>query len=91
MPAIARQLPVAGSSVLNSAFSQIRRVFGAIVDRREQGRERSSLARLDDRLLADIGLTREQQAETCSPSFVALIMAGGCLPTRNRIVRSQNW
>jgi len=91
MPAIARQLPFAGSPSLNSAFSQTRRVFAIIADWRAQARQRRSLARLDDRLLADIGLTRERQAETCSPSFLALIIAGGCLPTRNRIARSQNW
>lgn len=90
MPAIARQLPFAGSSSLNSAFSQIGRVFTIIAHRREQARERHSLARLDDRLLADIGLTCERQVDTCSPSLLALIMAGGSSPTRNRIARSRN-
>lgn len=33
-----------------------------------RSRERQALARLDDRLLADIGLTREQaQEESCKP------------------------
>jgi uncharacterized protein YjiS (DUF1127 family) len=90
MPAIARQLPFAGSSSLNSAFCQIRRVFRSIVDWRAQARERRSLARLDDRLLADIGLTHERQVETCSPSLLALIMAGGGSPTRNRIMYPRN-
>jgi uncharacterized protein YjiS (DUF1127 family) len=90
MPAIARQLPFAGSSSLNSASSQIRRIFRIIADWQAQSRGRHNLARLDDRLLADIGLTRERQAETCSPSLLALIMAGGGSPARNRIAHSQN-
>ncbi len=36
---------------------------------RSRARQRQSLARLDDRLLADIGLTREMQMVECSKLF----------------------
>ncbi len=36
---------------------------------RSQGRELDALSRLDDRLLADIGLTREHQILACSKLF----------------------
>jgi uncharacterized protein YjiS (DUF1127 family) len=36
---------------------------------RSRARQRQALARLDDRLLADIGLTREAQMVECSKLF----------------------
>jgi uncharacterized protein YjiS (DUF1127 family) len=36
---------------------------------RSHARQREALARLDDRLLADIGLTREMQMVECSKLF----------------------
>ena len=36
---------------------------------RSRARQRKALARLDDRLLADIGLTREAQMVECSKLF----------------------
>ena len=36
---------------------------------RSRARQREALARLDDRLLADIGLTREAQMVECSKLF----------------------
>ncbi len=36
---------------------------------RSRARQREALARLDDRLLADIGLTREAQIVECSKLF----------------------
>ncbi len=36
---------------------------------RSRARQRKALARLDDRLLADIGLTREAQIVECSKLF----------------------
>jgi len=38
--------------------------------RRSRTRQLDALSRLDDRLLADIGLTREQQIVACSKLFL---------------------
>jgi uncharacterized protein YjiS (DUF1127 family) len=37
--------------------------------RRSRARQQQALARLDDRLLADVGLTREAQMVECSKLF----------------------
>ena len=74
MPAIARRLPLSSAVSLTSVRSQFHRVHAIIVELQARARERRSLAQLDDRLLADIGLTREQQVEECSKSFWSLLM-----------------
>jgi uncharacterized protein YjiS (DUF1127 family) len=91
MPAIARRLPLAGSSPLISVFRQIHRVIAIVADWHARARECRSLAWSDDRLLADIGLSREQQAEKCSISFWEVMLASNFPMKRNRINRSQNW
>ncbi len=46
-----------------------RRACEQAVARRSRSRQLEALARLDDRLLADIGLTREAQMVECSKLF----------------------
>ena len=46
-----------------------RRVRALMATWRSRARQRQALARLDDRLLADIGLTREAQMVECSKLF----------------------
>jgi uncharacterized protein YjiS (DUF1127 family) len=91
----ARRLPLAGavssSAVSSSAvFSQFHRVYVIIADWRARADEHRSLARLDDRLLADIGLSREQQAAECARFFWAVMMADDCATTRKRIGYPRN-
>jgi uncharacterized protein YjiS (DUF1127 family) len=45
------------------------RVRALIATWRSRARQREALARLDDRLLADIGLTPEAQTVECSKLF----------------------
>lgn len=51
------------------AAHRCRHAFAVLGDWRERERQRHSLARLDDRLLADIGLRREQQDRECTKPF----------------------
>ncbi len=46
-----------------------RRARALVAAWRARARQRQALARLDDRLLADIGLTREVQMVECSKLF----------------------
>lgn len=46
-----------------------RRARQQAATRRSRRRQLDALSRLDDRLLADIGLTREQQMSACSNQF----------------------
>ncbi len=46
-----------------------RRVHALVARWRSHARQRQALARLDDRLLADIGLTRDAQMVECSKLF----------------------
>jgi uncharacterized protein YjiS (DUF1127 family) len=46
-----------------------RQAHALVATRRSRARQRQALARLDDRLLADIGLTREAQMMECSKLF----------------------
>ena len=50
----------------NKAMRLGGRVRALIATWRSRARQREALARLDDRLLADIGLTREAQMVECS-------------------------
>lgn len=45
------------------------RALMAVAAWRSRAQQRKSLARLDDHLLADIGITREAQMVECSKSF----------------------
>ena len=53
----------------NKAMRLGRRACALMANWRSRARQRQALARLDDRLLADIGLTREAQMVECSKLF----------------------
>jgi uncharacterized protein YjiS (DUF1127 family) len=91
VPALARRQPLTNIISLGSVFSRFCRFCSGFVDWQAQADERRSLARLDDRLLADIRLTREQQADACARSFLYFVNTGGHTTTRNRIVYVQIW
>jgi uncharacterized protein YjiS (DUF1127 family) len=92
MSAIVDHLPRAGGISWDHALRQCRRLFALIGDWQERNRQLRSLARLDDRLLADIGATREQQSRECAKTFW-LSLGGDLLVSpaliQNRIVPSQ--
>jgi uncharacterized protein YjiS (DUF1127 family) len=67
MSAIVGRLPRVGGISGDHVLRQFRRIWALIADWRT--RQLGSLARLDDRLLADIGLTREQQSREYSKTF----------------------
>jgi uncharacterized protein YjiS (DUF1127 family) len=54
---------------LKKAMRLCRRARALVATWRSRARQREALARLDDRLLADIGLTREAQIVECSKLF----------------------
>jgi uncharacterized protein YjiS (DUF1127 family) len=54
---------------LKKAMRLCRRARAQVATWRSHARQREALARLDDRLLADIGLTREAQMVECSKLF----------------------
>jgi uncharacterized protein YjiS (DUF1127 family) len=53
----------------NKVMRLCRRARELVAAWRSRARQREALARLDDRLLADIGLTREEQMMECSNLF----------------------
>jgi uncharacterized protein YjiS (DUF1127 family) len=53
----------------HKAMRLCRRARALAATWRSRARQRQALARLDDRLLADIGLTREAQIVECSKLF----------------------
>jgi len=53
----------------NKVTSLCRQARALVAVWRSRARQREALARLDDRLLADIGLTREAQMVECSKLF----------------------
>ena len=53
----------------NRAMRLYRRARVLVATGRSHARQRQALARLDDRLLADVGLTREAQMVECSKLF----------------------
>jgi uncharacterized protein YjiS (DUF1127 family) len=69
MPAIVDRLPRASGISLDQAVKGCRHFFALIGEWRERERQWQSLVRLDDHLLADIGLTREQQSREYLKSF----------------------
>jgi uncharacterized protein YjiS (DUF1127 family) len=91
MSAIARRLPRVHTASLASVLLWCRRVYDTLAEWQALATERADLAQLDDRLLADIGLTRRQQALECMKSPWGIILMGNHLPIRNRIDRTQNW
>jgi uncharacterized protein YjiS (DUF1127 family) len=54
---------------LKKAMRLYRQARALVTAWRSLARQREALARLDDRLLADIGLTREAQMVECSKLF----------------------
>ena len=73
MHAIAGFRPRAGGVSWNRARRGVQRFLARIADWQERERERHSFARLDDRLLADIGLSREQQSRECTMTFWGIV------------------
>ncbi len=57
----------------NRALRRVPEFFVRISEWQQQKRQQYSLARLDDHLLADIGLSREQQSRECSTAFWDLV------------------
>jgi uncharacterized protein YjiS (DUF1127 family) len=53
----------------NKVMRRCRQASELMATWRSRARQRQALARLDDRLLADIGLTREVQMVECSKLF----------------------
>jgi uncharacterized protein YjiS (DUF1127 family) len=91
MSAIARRLPRVGMLSSASVLRWCRRVYDAHSEWQTLARERESLAQLDDRLLTDIGLTREQQLLECSKLLWGISIASDRSPIRNCIDPNQNW
>ncbi|MEM9028980.1 MAG: DUF1127 domain-containing protein [Pseudomonadota bacterium] len=58
LPTIASERTVAGSSVVSQIMSVPLRVWDGIVRYERNRRDMDALRRMDDRMLADIGLTR---------------------------------
>jgi uncharacterized protein YjiS (DUF1127 family) len=60
-----------GQSTVNSiSWTKLIRLYHQQVETwRSRRRQVGALSRLDDRMLADIGLTREQQIAACSKLF----------------------
>jgi uncharacterized protein YjiS (DUF1127 family) len=69
MSAIIDRLPCVSGISWDHALRQCHRLLALVADWQARRRQLRSLARLDDRLLADIGLTREQQSRECSKTF----------------------
>jgi uncharacterized protein YjiS (DUF1127 family) len=90
MHAIAGSRPHITNLVWNLFRSRVLRgvpqLFVRIGEWRQRKRQRYSLARLDDRLLADIGLSREQQSRECSAAFSDLVAASN--PHDTKLYRS---
>jgi uncharacterized protein YjiS (DUF1127 family) len=63
------RLPRVSSISWDRALRQCRPILALVADWQARRRQLQSLARLDDRLLADIGLTRERQSHECSKTF----------------------
>jgi uncharacterized protein YjiS (DUF1127 family) len=91
MPAIARRLPLADALSSISVVRRCRQVYDLLAEWQTIAKERASLARLDDRLLADIGLTREQRALECAKSLWSIAPTGDLYMIRNCIDPNQNW
>jgi uncharacterized protein YjiS (DUF1127 family) len=65
----ARRRPHLDGFSWNPAIRACCRGFALLSEGRERERQRRSLARLDARLLADIGLSAEQRARECAKPF----------------------
>ncbi|HTV95911.1 MAG TPA: DUF1127 domain-containing protein [Steroidobacteraceae bacterium] len=91
MLTIARRLPRVDTLSTTSMLRWCRRLYDGFIEWQEAVSERESLARLDDRLLADIGLTREQQILECSKMLWGLNPTDDGSSIQNRINGPQNW
>jgi uncharacterized protein YjiS (DUF1127 family) len=69
MPTFVQRQPRITLVSWNKVLRPCRRAFARAAMLRSLARQREALARLDDRLLADIGLTREAQMAECSKLF----------------------
>jgi uncharacterized protein YjiS (DUF1127 family) len=92
MQAIVGRPPRVRGISWDHALRQSRRLVALVADWNARTRQLRSLARLDDRLLADVGLTRERQSRECSQPF--WLSSGGDLVvpptlTQSRIAASR--
>jgi uncharacterized protein YjiS (DUF1127 family) len=69
MLTLVERQPRINPAPLKKAMRLCRRARALAATWRSRARQREALARLDDRLLADIGLTREAQMVECSKFF----------------------
>jgi uncharacterized protein YjiS (DUF1127 family) len=69
MQTIVGRRPYISGFSLGQAIQWYRHASALIGEWRERARQRQSLARLDDRLLADIGLLPEQRTRECAKRF----------------------
>ena len=66
MLTLVERQPRVNPASLKKAMRRCRQAGALVAMWRSHARQREALARLDDRLLADIGLTREMQMVECS-------------------------
>jgi uncharacterized protein YjiS (DUF1127 family) len=69
MSTLVERQPIIAQVSQNEMLHFCRRVCVVVAEWRSRARQRESLAKLDDHLLADIGLTREIQLAECSKPF----------------------
>ena len=69
MQTLVRRQPLTTVVSWDKAIRLCRRACAQAITRRSRSRQLEALSRLDDRLLADIGLTREEQKLACSKVF----------------------
>jgi uncharacterized protein YjiS (DUF1127 family) len=91
MLTIARRSPRVDTLSTASVRHWCRRLYESVIECQVLVDEHKNLARLDDRLLADIGLTRQQQILECSKSALGPRPIGDRRSIQNRINGPQNW
>ena len=69
MQTLVRQQPLVTVVSWDKVIRLCRRAREQAIARRSRSRQLEALSQLDDRLLADIGLTREEQMFACSKLF----------------------
>jgi uncharacterized protein YjiS (DUF1127 family) len=69
MQTLVRRQPLITVVSWDKVIRFCRRACEQAITRRSRSRQLEALSQLDDRLLADIGLTREEQMSACSKLF----------------------